>query len=125
LSVVGCWVRRFQVIEAEPRGLLGLGEHGWLLEQGADTVEGASAGRMPPAEATDAMEARRQDVLQETAEELGGDEVGRLGVMFTELADTRPVALLGTGQEGEETQVVGEAIQDCVGRDFFYAWDVG
>jgi hypothetical protein len=55
--------------------LLGLGEHGWLLEQGADTVEGASAGRMPPAEATDAMEARRQDVLQETAEELEGLQI--------------------------------------------------
>jgi len=29
------------------------------------------------------------------------------------------VTLLRAGQEGEETQVVGEAIQDCVGRDFF------
>jgi hypothetical protein len=51
------WLLRLQVIAAEPRGLLRLSEHGWLVKQGADTVEGASAGRMPPAEATDAMEA--------------------------------------------------------------------
>jgi len=70
LIVVGCWVRRFGVALAEPRGLLHLGEDRWLVEQGADTVESASAGRMPPAEATDAMEARREDVLEEPAEEL-------------------------------------------------------
>ena len=70
MIVVGCWVRRFQVIEAEPGGLLGLRKHGGLVEQGADTVESASAGRMQPAEAADAMEARREDVLEETAEEL-------------------------------------------------------
>jgi hypothetical protein len=50
--------------------LLGLREHGWLVQQGADAVEGASAGRVQPAEATDAMEARGEDVLEEPAEEL-------------------------------------------------------
>jgi len=41
-----------------------------LVEQGADAVEGASAGWVEPAEAADAMEARGQDVLEEAAEEL-------------------------------------------------------
>jgi len=68
LIVAGCWVRRFQVVQPEPRGLLGLREDRWLVEQGGDTVEGASAGRMQPAEATDAMEARGEDVLEEPAE---------------------------------------------------------
>jgi hypothetical protein len=50
--------------------LLRLGEHGLLVEQGAHAVEGASAGRVQPTEAADAMEARGQDVLEEPAEEL-------------------------------------------------------
>jgi hypothetical protein len=37
--------------------LLGFRENRWLVQQGADAVEGASAGRVQPAEATDAMEA--------------------------------------------------------------------
>jgi hypothetical protein len=37
--------------------LLGLREDRWLVKQGAHPVAGASAGRMQPAEATDAMEA--------------------------------------------------------------------
>jgi len=57
-------------MQPEPGGLLRLGEHGGLVEQGADTVEAASAGRMQPAEAADAMEACGQDVLEEPAEEL-------------------------------------------------------
>jgi hypothetical protein len=47
----------FQVIQPEPRGLLRGREDGRLVEQGAHTVEGASARRMQPAEAADAMEA--------------------------------------------------------------------
>ena len=66
----GVMGRGFQVMQPEPGGLLRLGEHGLLVEQGAHAVEGASAGRMPPAEATDATEARGQDVLEEPAEEL-------------------------------------------------------
>jgi hypothetical protein len=109
-----------------------------LVEQGADTVEGASAGRMPPAEATDAMEARGQDVLEEAAEELEGFQID-VGPLAGGAAAIRPtqsavgqegqapiagggledVTGVGAGQEGEEPEVVGEAIQDCVGRDFF------
>jgi hypothetical protein len=56
-SVVGCWVGRFEFDFAEPGRALGLGEHGGLMKQGAHPVESASARRMQPAEATDAMEA--------------------------------------------------------------------
>jgi hypothetical protein len=76
---------------------------------GADRLGGGLAG-----EAAFGFEV--EEVL---AELLGRDEVGGLGVMLTELADAGPVRLLGAGQEREEAQVLGEAIQDCVGRDFF------
>jgi hypothetical protein len=72
---------------------------------GADRLGGRLAG-----EAAFGLEVK--EVL---AEFLGRDEVGGLGVMLTELADAGPVRLLGTGQEREEAQVLGEAIQDCVG----------
>ena len=74
-SVVGYWVGRFELNFAEPGGLLGLREHGGLMKQGAHTVEGASARRMEPAEATDAMEACGQDVLEEAAEEFEGFQI--------------------------------------------------
>jgi hypothetical protein len=59
------------------------------------------------------------EVEEVEAEFFGGDEVGGFGEVLTELTDTGPVRLLGTGLEGEEPKVVGEAIQDCVERDFF------
>jgi hypothetical protein len=90
---------------------------GFLPEEleGADRLRGGLAG-----EAAFGLE-----VEEVVAELLGRDEVGRLGVMLTELADAGPVTLLRAGQERQEAEVVGEAIQDCVGGDFFYAWDAG
>jgi hypothetical protein len=84
---------------------------GFLPEEldGADRLGGGLAGEA-------AFGFEMEEVL---AEVLGRDQVGRLGVMLTELTDAGPVAFLGAGQQGEETQVLGEAIQDCVGRDFF------
>jgi len=96
-------------MQPEPGGLLRLGEHGLLVKQGADTVEGASAGRMQPAEAADAMEARGQDVLEEPAEELERFQI-----------DVRPVAggavAIGPAQSpiGQEGQAViaGGGLED-------------
>ena len=108
------------------------------MEQGAHAVEGASAGRVQPTEAADAMEARGQHVLKEAAEELERFQIdvpplaggaAAIGPAQSAVGQERQatiagggledVTLLRAGQEGEEAEVVGEAIQDCVGRDFF------
>jgi hypothetical protein len=59
------------------------------------------------------------EVEEVLAEFLGRDQVGRLIEVLTELTDAGPVAFLGAGQQGQQAQIVGEAIQDCVGGDFF------
>jgi len=84
---------------------------GFLPEEldGAEGLGGGLAGKT-------ALGLEVEEVL---AEFLGRDEVRRFGVVLAELAEAGPVTFLGAGQEGQETQVVGEAIQDCVGRDFF------
>ena len=52
-----------------PSGALGGGQHGRLLEQGADAVEFDAGGGVEPAEAPDAMKAGGQDMLKETADQ--------------------------------------------------------
>jgi len=63
-----------------PGGTLGVGERRGLAEQGAHPIELGAGGGVKPAEATDAVEARRQDVLEETADQLEGFQVQ---VLFT------------------------------------------
>ena len=84
---------------------------GFLPEEldGAEGLGGGLAGKT-------ALGLEVEEVL---AEFLGRDEVGGLGVVLSELAYASPVTVLRSGLEGKEAEVVGEAIQDCVGRDFF------
>ncbi len=63
-----------------PGGTLGVGERRGLAEQGAHPIELGAGGGVKPAEATDAVEAGRQDVLEETADQLEGFQVQ---VLFT------------------------------------------
>ena len=76
----GCWERfgRFEVGGGRlPGGALGGGEHGGLLEEGADPVEFGPGRGMEPAEAADAMKAGGQDVLEEAADRSrGGGSTG-------------------------------------------------
>jgi hypothetical protein len=57
-----------------------------------------------------------QEVL---AELLGTDLIGRTLKMFAELADAGVVGLLGAGPDGQELQVVGEGMEDCVREGLF------
>ena len=53
------------------------------------------------------------------AELLGADLIGRTGEELTELTDTGVVGLFGAGTDGQELQVVGEGIEDCVRDELF------
>ena len=53
------------------------------------------------------------------AEFLGADQVGRAVEVLGELAHTSPVTLLAAGLEWQQGQIVGKAVQDCVGGTFF------
>jgi hypothetical protein len=57
-----------------------------------------------------------QEVL---AELLGTDLIGGTGEKLTELADAGVVGLLGAGPDGQELQVVGEGMEDCVRGGLF------
>ena len=81
------------------------------MQQGADAVEGASAGRVQPAEATDAMEARGEDVLEEPAEELERFQIDVPPLAGGAVA-VRP-AQSAVGQEGEAA-IAGGAAQALV-----------
>jgi hypothetical protein len=53
------------------------------------------------------------------AEVLGRKQVGRLAVILADLPDAGVIGLLGARADGQQLQVIGEGIQDCVGRTFF------
>jgi hypothetical protein len=50
---------------------------------------------------------------------LGAELIGRLLEVFAELADAGVVSLLGAGPDGQELQVVGEGMEDCVREGLF------
>jgi hypothetical protein len=50
---------------------------------------------------------------------LGAELIGGTGEELTELADAGVVGLLGAGPDGQELQVVGEGIKDCVREGLF------
>ena len=81
------------------------------MEQGAHAVEGASAGRVQPTEAADAMEARGQHVLKEAAEELERFQIDVPPLAGGAVA-VRP-AQSAVGQEGEAA-IAGGAAQALV-----------
>jgi hypothetical protein len=53
------------------------------------------------------------------ADFFGRDQLRRAVVVLAELADTGVISLLGAGLDGQQLQVVGEGIEDCVRRRFF------
>ena len=58
------------------------------------------------------------------AELLGADPVGRAVKVFGQVAHTGPVTLLAAGLERQEGQILGEAVQYCVGGTFFICIDL-
>jgi ribose/xylose/arabinose/galactoside ABC-type transport system permease subunit len=57
-----------------------------------------------------------QEIL---AKLLGTELLGGTIEVLGELADAGPVRLLGAGLEGQQAEVIGEAIQDCVRGGLF------
>jgi hypothetical protein len=58
--------------------------------------------------------------VQEVVAEIFRRElVGGAVEMLAQLADAGPVGLLRAGLEGQQAEVVGEAVQDCVRRGLF------
>jgi len=97
-----------------PRGALGVGEHGWFAEQGADAVEVLTAAWMQPAEAPHAVKARRQHVLEEPTDELEGLQIDgsplsgvavAVGPAETAVGEEREDAIAGRGLEDVATEV--------------------
>jgi hypothetical protein len=50
---------------------------------------------------------------------LGVDLIGRTIEVFAQLADAGEVSCFGAGTDGQERQVLGEGIKDCVRGGFF------
>jgi hypothetical protein len=50
---------------------------------------------------------------------LWSNNLRRAVIVLGELSHTGPVAFLAAGLEWQQGQVIGEALQDCVGRTFF------
>jgi hypothetical protein len=84
---------------------------GFLPEE-LDRAEGLDGGL--PGDLLDGLE--MNEVL---AKLLGADLIGRTIEMFTELTDAGVVGLLGAGTDGQELQVLGEGIEDCVRDELF------
>jgi hypothetical protein len=53
------------------------------------------------------------------AEILAAEPVGRAVKVFGQLAYAGPVTLLAAVLEGQQSQIIGETVQDCVGGTFF------
>ena len=53
------------------------------------------------------------------AQVFAADQLGRTVIVLGELAHTGPVALLAAGLEWQQSQIIGEAFQDCVRGTFF------
>jgi hypothetical protein len=77
--------------------------------EGADDLGGGLTGQVP----------FRFEVEAVLAELLGGDQVGGFAAVFAQLADAGVVSLFGAGADGQEGQVIGEAIQAGVRGTFF------
>lgn len=84
---------------------------GFLPEE-FDGAEGLGGGL--PGDLLDGLEMK--EVL---AELLGADLIGRAIEVLAQLPDTGEVGLLGAGTDGQELQVVGEGMEDCVGDGLF------
>ena len=84
---------------------------GFLPEEldGAQGLGGALAGKL-------ALVLEVDEIL---AELLGAELVGRAVKVLGELAHTGPVALLRAVLERQQGQIIGKALQDCVGGTFF------
>ena len=114
---IGWWQRfgRFDLgLGRLPSRPLGVGEHGGLLEQGAHAVELGPRGRMQPAEATDAMKAGRQDVLEEAPDQFVGLQVDVLAAArgalplpppYASVGEQREIAVAGGGFEHVAAQI--------------------
>jgi hypothetical protein len=55
---------------------------------------------------------------------VGADLIGGAVKVFGQVTDAVPVTLLAAGQERQQGQVLGEAIQDCVRGTFFICIDL-
>jgi hypothetical protein len=53
------------------------------------------------------------------AEVLGRKQIRGLAVILADLADAGVIGLFGARADGQQLQVIGEGIQDCVGGTFF------
>ena len=93
--------------------LFGGGELGWSLEQGADAVELDALGGMEPAEAADAMETERQDMLEEAADELEGLEVDMTPGAGAAVAERPTQSALG---QELELPVAGGGFEDVTAQ---------
>jgi hypothetical protein len=81
---------------------------------GAQGLSGALAGEPP-------LGFEMDKVL---AEVLAADLVGGTLKMIGQLADAGPVTLLAARLERQQCQVIGKAVQDCVGGTFFICIDL-
>jgi hypothetical protein len=76
---------------------------------GAQDLSGALAGESP-------LGFEINEILTEF---FGADQVGGAVEVLGQLAQASPITLLAAGLERQEGQVVGEALQDCMGGTFF------
>jgi hypothetical protein len=83
-----------------------------FLPEKLDRAEGLGGGL--PGDLLDGLE--MNEVL---AELLGADLIGRTVEVFAELSNAGVVGLFGAGTDGQELQVVGEGIEDCVRDELF------
>jgi hypothetical protein len=106
---LGCGAGKFQL--GGPSALEGL-----LPEEldRAQSLSGTLAGEAP-------LGLEIDEILTEF---FGGDLIGRAAKVFGELAHASPIALLATGLERQQGQILGEAVQDCVGGTFFICIDL-
>ena len=65
-----------------------------------------------------------EEVRLELADMLGSELIGGAVKVFGQVTDTGPVTLLAAGQEWQQGQVLGEAVQDCVRGTFFICIDL-
>ena len=99
-------------IGADQCHLGGPGAAEGFLPEKLDGAEGLGGGR--PGDLLDGLE--MNEVL---AELFGADLIGRTVEVFAELSNAGVVGLFGAGPDGQELQVVGEGIEDCVRDGLF------
>ena len=89
---------------------------GFLPEEldGAQGLRGSLAGEAP-------LGLEIDEILTEL---FGADLIGGAVKVFGQVTDAGPVTLLAAGQEGQQGQVLGEAVQNCVWGTFFICIDL-